>query len=173
LLFKIQLDNYDEENNMEYSEEFIGEKELKESIKKEVVENEINLEDYKDIHENQKFQTKLNFFENSIDSSIIIKPQKTSNNNVVNSIVIEKKNKNDFLNQNNFKPNPADRIPRDISNNNIEKLNSIFDKYKGALNSNTNKNTLEDKKHLNNKENIFSSDNSNNHNKRTINNQGK
>lgn len=174
---------------MEYSEEFIDENNLKESIKPEILENDVNLEDYKDIHENQKLQTKLNFFENSIDSTIAKKPQGFTSNNVVNSFVIDKKDKENLQSinaNNNYKSNPMDRIPRDISSNNIQKLNSIFDKYKGSLNSqninnNNNNNinmksTIEDKKSKNlsknHLENIFSFEVNKNSgsNKDTINN---
>jgi len=155
---------------MEYTEEFLDENQLKESIKKEVNTVDVNLEDYKDIHENQKLQTKLNFFENSTDSNIAKKPNNFSNNNVVNSVIIDKKlNKDDLqtINSNNYKPNPLDRIPRDISSNNIQKLNSIFDKYKGSLNTNNTKAPVENKKsinHFKNQENIFSFDKNNKYN---------
>jgi hypothetical protein len=179
---------------MEYSEEFIDENNLKESIKPELLENDVDLDDYKDIHEHQKLQTKLNFFENSIDSTIAKKPQGFTSNNVVNSFVIDKKNKENLQSinaNNNYKSNPMDRIPRDISSNNIQKLNSIFDKYKGSLNSqniNNNNNgnginnkinkksSIEDNKqsrNLSNKnhENIFSFEvkKNNGSNKETIN----
>jgi len=148
---------------MEYSEEFIDENHLKDSIKPEVLDNDVDLEDYKDIHENQKLQTKLNFFENSIDSTLVKKAEGFTSNNVINSIVVDKKEKENLLaiNSANYKPNPLDRIPRDISSNNIQKLNNIFDKYKGSLNSQnyTNKNTIEDiisNDLSKNRENIFS-----------------
>lgn len=145
-----------------------------------MLECDINLEDYRDIHEHQKLQTKLNFFENSIDSTIVKKPQGFKSNNVVNSIVLDKKDKDNLqtINSNNYKSNPLDRIPRDISSNNIQKLNSIFDKYKGSLNSQTNinndkKNPTENKKSNNlskNHENVFSFEvNQNSNNKDTIN----
>lgn len=109
----------------------------------------------------------MNFFENSVDSTIVKKPQGFINNNVVNSIVLDKKDKENLqtINSNNYKSNPLDRIPRDISSNNIQKLNSIFDKYKGSLNSQNNvknsikKNIIEDKNSNNlykNQQNIFS-----------------
>lgn len=152
---------------------------MKESIKQELLENDVDLAEYQDIHENQKLQTKLNFFENSIDSTIAKKPQGSATNNVVNSIIIKNNNKDNFqgINTLNYKSNPMDRIPRDISSNNIQKLNSIFDKYKGSLNAknnNTKDDFIEDKKDnnysINNRENIFSFEvNKDNINKDTIN----
>lgn len=99
------------------------------------------MEDYKDIHENQKFQTKLNFFENSVDSTIQKKSEKNFHHNVVNSY--KKGEKNDLegigINVNsNFKSNPHFRKPRDISNNNIERLNNVYDKYKMKIDSKNN-----------------------------------
>ncbi len=97
------------------------------------------MEDYKDIHDNQKLQSKLNFFENSIDSTLVKKPEKSGSNNVVNSVVIDKNPRSDLQSLNsNYKSNPSDRKPRDISNNNINKINSIFEKYKGKINSQVN-----------------------------------
>jgi len=141
------------------------------------------LDDYKDIHEHQKLQTKLNFFENSIDSTIVKKPQGFISNNVINSIAIDKINKDNLQSinaNNNYKSNPMDRIPRDISSNNIQKLNSIFDKYKGSLNyhndNNRNKKSANEYKQShdlskNQQENIFSFEvNKNSSNKDTINN---
>jgi hypothetical protein len=92
----------------------MNESDIEHSLQKETLENEnnLNLEDYKDIYENQKFQTKLNFFENSADSTIRKKSEKKimENINVISS-----------------------RKPIIISNNKIDKLNNVYDKYKKKI----------------------------------------
>jgi hypothetical protein len=143
--------------------------EIKNSIKIEEKENEeinkINLDDYKDIYENQKLQTKLNFFENSVDDSKIGKKSQKNflNNNIVNSFKKdERNNKNNLQNletlniNSNFKSNPHFRKPRDISDNNIDKLNSVYDKYKMKIgNKNDGTNNISNKIEKNYNKNIF------------------
>jgi hypothetical protein len=68
------------------------------------------LEEFKEIHEVEKFQSKVNFFENSVD---LLKKQDSKH--IVNNI---------------YRPDPKDRIPREISANNINKMNNLYDKYK-------------------------------------------
>jgi hypothetical protein len=89
----------------------MNDSDIENSLQKKTLDNEnnLNLEDYKDIYENQKFQTKLNFFENSVDSTIGKKSEKKIIENV-NEINLRK--------------------PKITSNNNLEKLNNFYDKYK-------------------------------------------
>jgi hypothetical protein len=73
----------------------------------------IDLDEFKEIHEVDKFQSKVNFFENSVDTEI----KKLNSGHIVNNI---------------YRPDPKDRIPREISANNISKMNNLYDKYKAA-----------------------------------------
>ena len=70
---KNELKNIEEEEN--YENEFENEdpneiKKLEEQEKSE--KNKVNLDDYKEIHESQRIQTQLNFFEDSIMDNINI-----------------------------------------------------------------------------------------------------
>jgi hypothetical protein len=94
------------------------------------VENipEVNLEDFKEIHENQKLQTKVNFFENSEDNYEIKK------NDIKHVVSGEDKIKIPTA----TKLDPKDRIPRDITANNISKINDIYNKYTNLQKQNLN-----------------------------------
>ncbi len=93
----------------EYSETFHQEDEIGED---EIIDNKeiINLDEFKEIHEHQKLQTKVNFFESSSEINTL---PKMDYKHIVNPYKIDQK----------------DRLPRDISSNNINKLNSLYEKY--------------------------------------------
>jgi hypothetical protein len=117
--YKLNESNEEEENEKQYKESFHTEKKI------EFEQNEqIDLNDYKEIHETQKLQTKVNFFESSLDNYEITKKSQVkhvvNNINQVNQIPMAK-------------PDPKYRLPRDITANNIYKLNDIYDKYKKNL----------------------------------------
>ena len=88
---KDQVKKIEEEENYEneFENEDINEiKKLEEQENKE--KNKVNLDDYKEIHESQKIQTQLNFFEDSILDNINI--NKSRGHIVGNSFKNEKEN---------------------------------------------------------------------------------
>jgi hypothetical protein len=93
-----------EEEEGEYEETFTEVEEV--DVRKE----HIDLEEFKEIHEVENFQSKVNFFENSVDTEI----KKVDSKHIINNI---------------YRPDPKDRIPREISANNINKMNNLYDKY--------------------------------------------
>jgi hypothetical protein len=95
-----------EDRASEYSETFHQEEEIGD----EVDNKDLNLDEFKEIHEQQKLQTKVNFFDSSSNMDVYVKPDPK---HIVNRYKIDQK----------------DRLPRDISTNNINKLNSLYEKY--------------------------------------------
>jgi hypothetical protein len=128
-----------EENSGEYSQTF---NEDVDGIIEGEEKKEINLDDYKEIHdtEKEKFQTKVNFFETSEDNYVV--NQKSQIQHVVNLNPIKIVNNQEQPLPTMYKPDPKDRLPRDITANNINKLNQIYDKYN--INKKQNKNTFND-----------------------------
>ena len=100
--FKEEVKKLEEEENYEneFENEDINEiKKLEEQENKE--KNRVNLDDYKEIHESQKIQTQLNFFEDSILDNINI--NKSKGHTVGNSFKNENvkiENKSEIENKN-------------------------------------------------------------------------
>ena len=133
--------NQSESGDSEYSETFNNEEEFTHIEKKDKVE-EINLEDYKEIHEKEKFESQVNFFENSRDNYDML--NKINKNHVVNLT-----EKSDIGNTQgvlqDIKPyarDPKERVSRNITTFNRNKINSLYDKY------NEIKNKLKDEKEV-------------------------
>ena len=99
---------------------------------------EINLEDYKEIHEKEKFESQVDFFENSRDNYEMV--SRLHRNHIVN--LTGKSDANTSLNSNmdsnqailqqDIRPSmhdPKERIARNITSLNRNKINCLYDKY--------------------------------------------
>jgi hypothetical protein len=114
-------------------------KELEEKKKEE-----FNLNDFKELIENNKLQSQVNFFDTSDDNYNIIK---RDNKHVVNANIELENLTNNLKNKKDYptpipvnKPDPKDRMPRDITKNNINKMNNIYEKYSNVLKKQSNTN---------------------------------
>ena len=102
-----QKENEEEDNDEDYEADFTTDEKALTNLEKKIEDNnKINLEDYKEIHESQKFQTQLNFFEDSCIDNVNMKNSR----------------------QHLVRP-PSPKVKKQ-ANTNKEQVDSLFDKYK-------------------------------------------
>lgn len=103
-----QKEKEEEDNDEDYEADFTTDEKALTNLEKKIEDNnnKINLEDYKEIHESQKFQTQLNFFEDSCIDNVNMKNSR----------------------QHLVRP-PSPKVKKQ-ANTNKEQVDSLFDKYK-------------------------------------------
>ena len=103
-----QKENEEEDNDEDYEADFTTDEKALTNLEKKIEDNnnKINLEDYKEIHESQKFQTQLNFFEDSCIDNVNMKNSR----------------------QHLVRP-PSPKVKKQ-ANTNKEQVDSLFDKNK-------------------------------------------
>jgi len=140
----------EEKYENEFNNDFDDIEKIEEEQKNKNGENDVNLEDYKEIHESQKIQTQLNFFEDSITDNININRSKAhvvgniNNNNLAQS----NKSKNNMSNnfgQNNevmgskiSNKNSMNKSKQNFTNNNMVSC-ELEDSYGDNILENLNK----------------------------------
>jgi hypothetical protein len=140
------------DNNSEYSETFVEDNEVSKYANDE---EGLNQEDYKEIKEAAKFQTQVNFFEENSaldtgDKNIIprsldpkyhivgignskldrLDEDSLPNQYNTNNFPQGAGKYNNYNNYNFNKPDPREKMPRDITSNNINQINNFYEKFK-------------------------------------------
>ena len=141
-------EKYENEFNNDFNELEKIEEEQKKLI--ETGDNDVNLEDYKEIHESQRIQSQLNFFEDSITDNININRSrahvvgKINNNNLAQSnnkthMSNNFSENNEVMGSKNSNLNSINKSRQNITNNNMMISGDLNDSFGDNILQNLNK----------------------------------